>query len=160
MNWDAFYDSQAQLDAHIVKKQNLEDASVIEDKILALFVEVGELANETRCFKFWSTKPSSDQSVVLEEYVDGLHFILSLGLDLDLRYRSGSLNNTPEKTEAFLDVFTSIERFKHHKDNRSYQRMFESYLILGQSLGMTEKELQQAYEEKNKVNFQRQDQGY
>ncbi|MFG6148317.1 dUTP diphosphatase [Halobacillus sp. B23F22_1] len=160
MNWDAFYDSQAQLDAHIVKKQNLENTSMVEDKLLALFVEVGELANETRCFKFWSTKPSSDQSVVLEEYVDGLHFILSLGLDLDLRYRSRSFNYTTEKTEAFLDVFTSIEQFKHDKDNRSYQRMFENYLILGQTLGITERDLQKAYEEKNKVNFQRQDQGY
>ncbi|WP_101844570.1 dUTP diphosphatase [Halobacillus sp. Marseille-P3879] len=160
MNWNSFYEDQAKLDEHIIKTQNLEHADVIDDKLLALYVEVGELANETRCFKFWSTKPSSDKDIVLEEYVDGLHFILSLGLDLDLRYQSVPLADHSSKTNAFLNVFTSIEQFKHTQDRDSYQQMFEAYLTLGQALGITELELQHAYKEKNQVNFQRQNQGY
>src|SRR5688500_20051556 len=54
---------------------------VFREKCLALLVELGELANETRCFKFRSKKPRNDDSVLLEEYVDNRHFRLSLGLE-------------------------------------------------------------------------------
>ena len=49
--------------------------------MLALLVEIGELANETRSFKFWSVKPASEKKIILEEFVDGIHFILSLGIE-------------------------------------------------------------------------------
>lgn len=39
-------------------------------------MEFGELANETRCFKYWSIKPMSDKEVILEEYIDCLFMIL------------------------------------------------------------------------------------
>ena len=45
-------------------------------------MEFGEFANATRCFKYWSNKPSEAQDIVLDEYVDGLHFFLSLGIDI------------------------------------------------------------------------------
>jgi dimeric dUTPase (all-alpha-NTP-PPase superfamily) len=41
---------------------------------------MGELANEVRCFKFWSYKLPSEEKVILEEYVDGIHFITSLAI--------------------------------------------------------------------------------
>jgi dimeric dUTPase (all-alpha-NTP-PPase superfamily) len=60
-------------------------------------VELGECANEWRGFKFWSVNQLPHTSAVrtpcmmeedkeyynplLEEYVDGLHFVLELGLD-------------------------------------------------------------------------------
>ncbi|MFC7061575.1 dUTP diphosphatase [Halobacillus seohaensis] len=160
MNWQNFYQRQEQLDKHIMETQGLKNASVTDEKILALLVEIGELANETRCFKFWSTKAASPKSVILEEYVDGLHFILSLGLDLNFYYNSVPINDRLDQTEAFLDVFTSIEDFKQNKSNSAYDKLFHSYIKLGKSLGISEEELQEAYQKKNNVNFQRQDQGY
>jgi dimeric dUTPase (all-alpha-NTP-PPase superfamily) len=60
-------------------------------------VELGECANEWRGFKFWSVNQIPHTSAVrvptmmeedkeyynplLEEYVDGLHFVLELGLN-------------------------------------------------------------------------------
>ncbi|MFC7321100.1 dUTP diphosphatase [Halobacillus campisalis] len=160
MDWQSFYEKQSELDAHIMETQKMKEVSVIDDKILALLVEVGELANETRCFKFWSAKPSSEKSVILEEYVDGLHFILSLGLDLQFYYKEASLSLKKRETDAFLDIFTSIEHFKQEKSEASYQHLFRSYLELGNTLGFSEKDLQTAYQKKNEVNFQRQDEGY
>src|SRR5690606_16902042 len=70
--------------------------------ILALLVEIGECANEWRGFKFWSTdqKPRTKEYLtnyteqdsilgpgaqwrnpLLEEYVDGLHFVLEIGIE-------------------------------------------------------------------------------
>ncbi len=72
---------QQALDSHIEEKHQLQNEDLFTRKTLALLVEIGELANETRCFKFWSVKPASEKQVVLEEFVDGIHFILSLGIE-------------------------------------------------------------------------------
>src|SRR3954454_6608730 len=81
MDFEKLFQMQKGLDNHIEEKHRLEDEDLFSRKILALFVELGELANETRCFKFWSVKPASARSVILEEFVDGIHFILSLGIE-------------------------------------------------------------------------------
>ena len=54
MNLQKLFEMQAALDAFIEKTQNITH-DVFREKGLALLVELGELANETRCFKFWST---------------------------------------------------------------------------------------------------------
>ncbi|WP_079530478.1 dUTP diphosphatase [Halobacillus hunanensis] len=160
MKWESFYHMQQKLDDYITHTHDLQEVNVVDHKILALLVEIGELANETRCFKFWSNKPASPKEVVLEEYVDGLHFILSLGLDLGFRYQGTALNEKRNQTEAFLSIFTAIENFKLQKDKTSYVELFEAFLSLGKTLGFQAEELQKAYIDKNEVNFERQDQGY
>src|SRR5690625_6269037 len=81
MDWTTLFSMQETLDKHIIDNHQLQQKDLMEEKYLALLVELGELANETRCFKFWSTKPASARKKILEEYVDGVHFILSLGIE-------------------------------------------------------------------------------
>ena len=78
----SLYQKQAELDARIAENHNVSYETTRERRILALLVEIGEFANATRCFKYWSNKPSESQDIVLDEYVDGLHFFLSLGIDI------------------------------------------------------------------------------
>ncbi len=160
MNWITLYERQKQLDEYITANHNLQTSDLINHKILALLVEVGELANETRCFKFWSSKAPSSKTVILEEYVDGLHFILSLGLDLGFRFSLEQVGGEYSQLEAFLSVYSSIERFRNRLDNESYQQMFKEFLTLGETLGFNSEEIQKSYHKKNEVNFERQDQGY
>src|SRR5690242_2519258 len=82
MHLKPLYDIQQTLDERIRTQHGLHDADLLPKKLLALQVELGEHANETRCIKYWSTKPASERIVILEEYVDALHFVLSIGLDL------------------------------------------------------------------------------
>ncbi len=81
MNWTTLFDRQRELDERIEEEHQLS-GNQFDERLLALLVELGELANETRSFKFWSTKGPSPQDVILEEYVDGIHFLLSIGLAL------------------------------------------------------------------------------
>jgi dimeric dUTPase (all-alpha-NTP-PPase superfamily) len=46
------FDQQVKLDKHIQSNHNLRYEDVLEELKLALAVEMGELANEVRCFKF------------------------------------------------------------------------------------------------------------
>lgn len=73
MNFKKLFNMQQQLDNRIKEEHNIHTESLFDRKILALQVELGELANETRCFKFWSKKPSAQWNIILEEYVDGIH---------------------------------------------------------------------------------------
>ncbi len=86
MDWNQLLNMQNELDRHIESEHGLQNADLVDKKILALLVELGELANETRCFKFWSKKAPSEQEVILEEYVDGIHFILSLGIEIGIQF--------------------------------------------------------------------------
>ncbi len=163
MDLQKLYSLQQQLDMHIETKHGLHEENLVEKKILALLVEIGELANETRCFKFWSLKPSAPQDKVLEEYVDGLHFILSLGLELNFVYNVDKIKKETENyslVEQFLCVFQAVNEFQQTKTLKAYKRLFTNYLQLGESLGFTYEQIEQAYISKNEVNHERQNQNY
>lgn len=161
MDWDILFNMQKELDIYIEENNGIKKADLLDKKILALLVEAGELANETKCFKFWSKKQPSEKEIILEEYVDGFHFLLSIGLDKD--YTFSSLE-TKEKslglTEQFNQFFTSIISFKQRRDINTYKEMFKEYLVLGNILGFSADDIFQAYTEKNEINHQRQDSDY
>ncbi|MGD6802515.1 dUTP diphosphatase [Rossellomorea aquimaris] len=162
MNINELFQMQKALDTYIEKEHGLEEEDLFQEKTLALLVEIGELANETRCFKFWSKKSSSEKDVILEEFVDGVHFILSLGIELgiknfklrDASYRDAGL------TEQFLKVYQSINEFTSKRSVTEYDQLVHQYFYLGESLGFSHEEVVQAYKQKNEVNYRRQEQGY
>jgi dimeric dUTPase (all-alpha-NTP-PPase superfamily) len=153
---------QKELDTKIETQHQLQQEILFDRKILALLVEVGELANETRCFKFWSVKPPASNDVILEEYVDGIHFILSLGLEIDIEPTIHFENKQDKRnvTEQFLYVYQSITLFKDERSISMYKNMFEEYLFLGELLGFSSAQIEKAYVSKNEVNHERQKQGY
>ena len=108
MNLQRLYKMQQQLDDSIMQGKEMSDNEVLVSRILALQTEISEFANATRCFKYWSTKEADKREDILEEYVDIMHFFLSLG-------------NT---------------------------------------LGFTPVEIEQAYIKKNEENYRRQENGY
>jgi len=90
INLEELYKKQNELDKFIVDMNfnSIGDEMEIvqhnhigflNDRILALFTEVGEFANATKCFKYWSNKPAESKERLLDEYVDILHFYLSIG---------------------------------------------------------------------------------
>ena len=102
------YKIQDTLDRRIFENHDVTREDTTIRRILALLVEVGELANETRCFKFWSSKDPSEKAVILEEYVDGIHFLLSLGIDLQVMpdyLECGDPGEQADITEQFITVY-------------------------------------------------------
>ncbi|UII55127.1 dUTP diphosphatase [Cytobacillus spongiae] len=163
MNLVKLFEMQRGLDKHIETKHNLMDEDLFNRKALALLVEIGELANETRCFKFWSVKPSSSNEVILEEFVDGIHFILSLGIECGyerLEFTKREFNKDVALTDQFLQVYSLIHQFGKSRLIEDYQKLFQNYLYLAMLLGFTEDDIEQAYIKKNEVNYERQQQGY
>lgn len=162
MNLTKLYTMQRELDAHIQDNHQLQQDNLIEKKILALLVEIGELANETRCFKFWSLKSPATKEKILEEFVDGIHFILSLGIECgfeenDLNFGNPYFENL---TEQFLSVFEWVNKFKAAQTFENFEKLFSAYILLAELLGFSSDEIEQAYIQKNEVNYERQQNGY
>lgn len=179
MNLTKLFEMQRVLDERIVKEKGLEDQDLLPQKILALQVELGECANEWRGFKYWSKDQQprtlkkehdffSDEVVkeynpLLEEYIDCLHFILSIGLTEDF-YEDLSNDIIPLKTKtitiSFIRVFDQVSRLYDDFDAYEYQNLLEYFLGLGEMLGFTWEQIEEAYMSKNQTNHKRQDTGY
>jgi len=161
VNWTELFDMQRKLDAYIKKNHQLEEADLFSEKILALLVELGELANETRSFKYWSTKAASDREVILEEYVDNVHFLLSLGIEKNYQFTHIEVEETKNNmVEQFNEVYRKAIYFSERQSEVNYKELVEAYLQLANLLGFTEQAILNAYIEKNEVNYERQQSGY
>lgn len=159
MNLDKLFSLQKDLDAHIQREHPLQPNEYrINKKLLALLVEIGELANETRCFKFWShdQAPKSCERV-LEEGVDVLHFLLSIGNDLGIKPRKYEPFNKTDLNSQFLALYDSA-RFCTRSDE--WHWTFRLFLTLMESLGFSWVEIEKAYIKKNAINHERQNSGY
>ncbi|PIC65274.1 dUTPase [Sporosarcina sp. P13] len=161
MKLDQLFNMQKALDAYI--QENHKATETFNEKGLALLVELAELANETRCFKFWSMKGPSAKDMILEEYVDSIHFLLSLGIEKDF----DGLENWPtsnelemDLTQLFLQTGQAIYTFLDELSFESYKNIWMQYGALAKTLGFTEKQIIQAYIDKNEENYARQRSGY
>ncbi|MGN7479065.1 dUTP diphosphatase [Solibacillus silvestris] len=160
MNFSQLFEMQKQLDRFIEETQNVQH-DVFEEKGLALLVELGELANETRCFKFWSTKGPSERAVILEEFVDSIHFLLSLG------YMRGFLleewpavKQEADLTGIFIAAAQVILNFLQQQTEGNYRAIWVQYSLIAYNLGFTEEDIIEAYKQKNEKNYARQRNGY
>jgi dimeric dUTPase (all-alpha-NTP-PPase superfamily) len=119
-------------------------------------------------------------NLLLEEYVDGLHFVLEIGLEEFTEYDvtlpvNITLNDlTPIKYETvtkhfnylyntvgyFMDCVTDCEFGYKSEVGEQYQFVVRMYLGLGEMLGFTWEEIETAYYAKNQINHDRQENGY
>ena len=191
MNLTELFQIQKKLDERIIKEHGLEGQDLLDKKILALQVEIGELVNEWRGFKFWSkdqeprTEVYSSEYLVLpdgreiekvrnpllEEYVDVLHFLLSIGNELEYDYVPKPDFFPTDLVTLFLqvnaeisDIYYLLSVVKSERDHdtllNTYQCLFDLFLMIGQRLGFTEEEAMDAYLAKNKIDHVRQDNSY
>ena len=157
----AYYAKQEALDAYIQKEHNETYASTASKRLLALLVELGEFANETRCFKFWSLKGPSAKEIVLDEYADGLHFFFSLGIPLSLRRKTVDVHaERADLTTAILSVYEKVIAFGNDRNEGTYWAAFDAYWDLLPSLGYTVEDALEAYDAKLAVNYKRQENHY
>ncbi|ALV23481.1 hypothetical protein ASO20_02380 [Mycoplasma sp. (ex Biomphalaria glabrata)] len=168
MNFDVvkLYEMQSKLDGYIIVNHNVKEQETINERWIALLVELGELANETRCFKYWSLKSASEKNIVLEEYVDGVHFILSIGNTIKQSRILPNINEVKinptkkELTNKFAELFTCITDSMNKTDIFTHNEVFAKFLELGLMLGFSSDDIYNAYLNKNQINFARQDNKY
>lgn len=239
MELEQLYEMQKALDAKIIKEKGLDGQDLLPNTVLALQVEIAELANAWRGFKHWSSRqtpkmyplekcsyceekveytrpspfmvdagadmcercwtstkveyaaandeylpdfkdylhfPQKQPTKLLEEYVDCLHFFLSIARQLDLA--ADDIYAWEDEVEGetailFTDLLHNVglilaDRMLANpiKDVKAFRRdhfrgaLFIFYALGEQRLGLSFEEIAAAYMAKNKTNHERQSNGY
>lgn len=165
LQFKELFEIQKKLNDRIVQEHNLDPSTLRSKKFLALLTEMGELANETRCFKYWSKKGPSPKEKILEEYVDCLHFILTIGIDFayeDLVPECGEEceEDGGDLTSLFINLFVTVNELVICASKDSYKVLLDDFMSLGKKIGFTKEDIISAYLAKNEVNHLRQDKNY
>jgi dimeric dUTPase (all-alpha-NTP-PPase superfamily) len=181
MKLDKLYTMQEKLDKTILDNEKMRTGEEIDKNlllnqtILALQVEVAELANATRCFKHWSIKGPESKERLLDEYADILHFFLSIGNQMDMQAKEMSIPKALFKISKkhIMDIIvvlsyhindlyteTTAILIRKPKTISLYSSILRAIEELGAYLKFTTEEVEQAYMEKHKENYRRQEEGY
>lgn len=185
---------QERLDNEINRNHNLHTEDLYNKKKISLLVELGELANELRFFKFWSWNQTPDKEecggcsgsgmnyifddcqecegnghtskdTVLEEYIDCVHFILSICLKHHKytdKYQLKSMLDHADPLhynsleEQFSNLFGEISNHMYTNLEYVVRLILGLGIMLGYTLGIIEK----AYHEKYETNMNRQKERY
>lgn len=154
---------QRVLDNKIIATRGINESSTLTARFLALLVELGEFANEQRCFKYWSSKPSSGKNVMLEEYIDGLHFIISIANSLNIDFKKYNFieqDNHSELSLLFVNLFASVTTLFTSRTNETFYKLLNIYFSIGKRCHFTNNDIINSYLAKNQVNHLRQSQNY
>lgn len=154
---------QKLLDERILSQHGLVyNEHIFENMRLALFVELGEMMNELPSkFKHWKANPVDNREKALEEYVDALHFALSLTNHSNAKGKYDDVYECHSDLTHLDYSWILYSVMNECFSEKTNQDMILSYLFtLGNKLGFTWDEICEVYKKKNKINHDRQDQGY
>lgn len=169
MKIQKLYYMQEKLDKRIIKEKRLEGKDLLDTTVTALLVEVGECANEWRGFKHWSNDKNPRTEKMLVEYVDCLHFFLSLARQLsidphELYYIDSQIVGEGTTTKMFNTLYYYISRIGMSESFPGkvfyFRQALELFFTLGRRLGFDWIQINEAYEAKNAENHVRQATGY
>lgn len=166
MDWKELVPLQHKLNTIVYEKFKLHQVPLHQKRKAWIIVELSELANELRFFKYASRRQEpEDPDKVLEEYIDVVHLTLST-----LLYSYG---NNVKDAQAKLDKikpygydFETEDLFGvlwYEISSNLYTRIdiIVSYVMgLGKHLGYSNDKILTAYKRKHAINLHRQKMEY
>src|SRR5690625_1898343 len=97
---------------------------------------------------------------LLEEYVDTIHFALSIANDLGYHKHEYIKTQPKDLNDLVIGITNVATVLSMSKDKDHVSSLINNIIALGYQLGFTEKEVIEAYHEKNKENYARQKSNY
>lgn len=161
MNLNPLYPVQAELDEYIGRTKGIDMSQYKKDRIIAFSVEFHELLNELIfLFKYWKNA-HMDREKALEEYVDGMHFLVSIGNDFGITEHSYVRPNEQDMKQIALGIMNMISILPNIPNFKPmYNALANYYILFGEKLGFFEEEITNAYMKKHEENYARQMEGY
>jgi dimeric dUTPase (all-alpha-NTP-PPase superfamily) len=168
VNLNTVYEMQRELDQAIEKvlvKEHkgdfsLSDELIVENRKYAFHVELMEFANEVGFFKYWKRSHEMNDEKALEEFVDCIHFLVSLAVT-----RKWNLFVTEAEPVTFWEVCPIDELFYMLRENGldssgKYVQALQILLGIARKLGWSDDDILASYTSKNRVNYDRLARGY
>ena len=142
MNYIKFndvFESNKELDAMFM--DTFPDPEMVKKNKLELLVEIGELANETRYFKYWSSKPV-DMELVRGEFADcfiiTLYFFNIMNIGLDEEFKE---IDKYDKVDIFARLYKLASDFYYDDSKDIIKEIFATIINLGYLIGFTDQDI-------------------
>jgi len=162
MELSVLFEKQATFENEIIANTSIKEDAVGEDNILeilflALQVKIGELANLTKCYKYFKVKPNLPKHKLMVRYTDALRYLLSIGNRHQFNMIQTSDLNTQIEIEDIIQIFSNLYddisllkrniRNDHYVEGLNiYIKIFSLFVYLGQQLGLSNQEIQQHFD--------------
>ena len=121
-----------------VAKNEILNTTRINQKILSFLHDLSEVGLESRCYLFWEKEEPVNHQQLLENYLEGLTMLMSIGYEL----RIDSIKNHTEIPEnqdlysLFFKIYQSILNVQKQYSSEDYQNTIDDYFTLGFKLGI------------------------
>ena len=160
MNLKPLFKKQKELDEYIYEKNNVTAEEIFKKKIVAFLDELFELANELQFFKYWKDEIVIDRQRAIEEYIDVIHFTLSIANDLGVHEHKYVKTQPRDLNDLVIGITNLATVISISKDKEHVKSLINNVIALGYQLGLTEETVLSAYDEKNAINYERQNSNY
>lgn len=205
MNFKKLQAMQAKLEeAILAEKAPMTAEERFNKTLVALSVEIAEVANTAEHFKFWKdnkgkidsdrfhcipqavregktvvpiyadlkskhcsfmTFEQAHKLTLVEEASDCLHFILSLAnqsnyVIAEIGKRVNMQEDTDSAEKNYLFLSGAIDGLGYLPFDFELGMIIDIFFLYVRQLGVTDEELEQAYYDKNKINYERLENGY
>lgn len=179
--WGNMQATQSLLDQKICQEKGVSFADLNNERCLATLDELMEYGKETKCYKYWSLKEASPETVRLEEFVDGIHFYLSRGNEIginpgDFVMAANAAKETSPKIlitkdkknvlsyairKAVLHMSIHFDKVgEGDRDHKEFLVSLRYFMMAGYIDGFTDHDIERHYYIKNAENHDRQKRGY
>lgn len=134
------YIKNKELDKIFIDKYEHIDKDMYKKNKIELLVEIGELANETKCFKYWTTK-SPNKELVLFEYADCIIMTLCLYNYLNLELEDIEFNKIEDPCDNFAYLYKLCSEFYFNDNKEILKEILFNLINLGELLNITHEEI-------------------
>lgn len=141
MKIQPLFELQKQYNSQLVINDELSLYKLHARKNLEFEVQLGDLANETRCFNYLKTETEPiDIAVISKKYISCISKILTLGLDNNYDDLTDVLlvPNDYCLSDQFLNLYIDINDLIASPSRDHYLTLFQDFLSLGLTMGFSE----------------------
>lgn len=143
-----FFPNQKEIDSKIIIDKSLTEYKVLARKNLQLQIKLGQLADETKCYKYWIGEDTiCDSNSIFEKYILCFRQILSIGLDKNYSDVT-NIVVTPSEfclSDQFINLYIDINDLMISPSKDHFVTILEDFLSLGVSLGFTESQITEGF---------------
>lgn len=153
MNINELFRMQAALEQKIshlsgVEENALGENNILNVRILALQVKLGELANLTKCYKYQKDISSIPKNKILFRYIEGIKYLLSIGNKYQLNVINKDTLNSIQVSDDLIVLFSEsydqisklkglLEKDQYVNALNTYIKTFALYTEIGRQLDIS-----------------------
>lgn len=154
--FEMIYEENKKLDEIFDDLYDNENYDTFRKNALELLVELGELANETRCFKYWSNKKASEKEIVLDEFADCMLMILFFANKLDIKLdEEFKVINENDIILQFVNLYKEASLIIEDFNKERIKTILSNLVNLGHLIGFSDMDIKEGCIKKINRNKER-----